>query len=186
MSAFNTFDVQILTLRTRSSSAVITYYLAHHQEVQRKLQRELDDALGPPSADSLEEHDFTNGSWDDLKNLTYLQDVIHEGLRFFSTIGIGLPRVVPEGGMMILGETFEAGTVVSVPSYTIHRDKAIWGPDADEYNPDRWSRGDRSAMQRAFVPFSTGSRCVLQRTAQTAFLMLWPELASGETSRSWR
>ncbi|KAI0696280.1 cytochrome P450 monooxygenase pc-bph [Cytidiella melzeri] len=148
---------------TSNSSAVVTFYLTRNQEAQKKLQRELDDALGPPTADSLEDADFTTGSYDQLKNLPYLQDAINEGLRLYSTVGIGLPRVVPEDGLTICGEVFAPGTVVSVPTYTLHRDKSIWGDDADEYVPERWSRGDRTAMQKAFAPFSIGPRACVGR-----------------------
>lgn len=137
-----------------SSSAAIATYLARNQEAQLKLQRELDDALGTPAADI----EFAAGTYDRLKNLPYLQDVINEGLRLFSTVGIGLPRVVPESGLTILGHTFAPGSIVSVPMYTLHRDKAIWGEDADDFVPERWSRGDRAAMQKAFAPFSIGPR----------------------------
>lgn len=146
-----------------SSSAVIAYYLAYNQDAQKKLQQELDDALGLPTADSLEDSDFSTGSYDQLKNLPYLQDAINEGLRLYSTVGFGLPREVPEGGLTIAGEIFAPGTVVSVPTYVVHRDKSIWGEDADEFFPERWSRGDRATMQKAFAPFSIGSRCVLFR-----------------------
>ncbi|KAI0695304.1 cytochrome P450 monooxygenase pc-bph [Cytidiella melzeri] len=135
-----------------TSSAALTYFLSRNQGAQKKLQHELDDGLGPPTADSLEDADFSTGSYDQLKNLPYLQDAINAGLRLYSTVGIGLPRVVTEGGMTICREKFAPGTVVSVPIYTVHRDKAIWGDDADEYFPERWSRGDRVAMQKAFAP----------------------------------
>lgn len=118
----------------------------------------MDDALGPPTLELFEDGDFSLGTYEQLKNLQYLQDVINEGLRLFSTVGLGLPRVVPEGGLTILGHTFEPGTIVSVPTYTLHRDKAIWGEDADEFIPERWSRGDRATMQKAFAPFSIGPR----------------------------
>ena len=99
-------------------------------------------------------------TYEQLKNLPYLQDVISEGLRLFSTVGIGLPRVVPEGGLTILGHVFEPGTILSVPTYTVHRDKEVWGDDANEFVPDRWSRGNRNVMQKAFAPFSIGPRYV--------------------------
>lgn len=141
-----------------SSSAVIIFYLARNTDAQKKLQMELDDALGPPSAESSDETDLGSSCYEQLKDLTYLRDAINEGLRLYSTIGLGLPRVVPEEGLTICGETFAAGTVVSVPSYTVHRDKTIWGEDADKYVPERWSRGDSAAMQKAFAPFSVGPR----------------------------
>jgi len=68
-----------------------------------------------------------------VKRLPYLDAVINEGLRLHSTSAMGLPRVVPEGGFTISGRHFRAGTVLSVPSYTIHRDPSVWGPDVEEF-----------------------------------------------------
>jgi benzoate 4-monooxygenase len=44
-----------------------------------------------------------------------LEKVIDEALRIHCTSGIGLARVVPEGGATVCGRFFEAGTVLSVP-----------------------------------------------------------------------
>ena len=77
-----------------------------------------------------------------------------------STSGIGLPRIVPEGGMKIQDHFFEQGTVLSVPSYTIHRDVEVWGKDASVFRPERWFERDDDAMQRAFNPFPYGPRYV--------------------------
>ncbi len=87
---------------------------------------------------------------DEVKALPYLQACINEGLRLHSTSALGLPRVVPEGGMAVLGAFFPAGTVVSVPSYTIHRDEEIWGADVEAFRPERWfdeERKDRMAWR---------------------------------------
>ncbi|SJL17293.1 uncharacterized protein ARMOST_20841 [Armillaria ostoyae] len=74
---------------------------------------------------------------------------------------LGLPRVVPEGGMMVLGKYFPPGTVVSVPSYTIHRDPMVWGDDVEEYRPERWFECDSAAILKMFNPFSVGPQaCV--------------------------
>ena len=116
---------------------------------------ELDTALGPPSLDSFDE---TVPNYDQVKNLPYLQDVIDEGLRLHSTVCIGLPRIVSETGLTVAGEAFAAGTEVSCPTLTIHRLKSIWGEDADEFNPDRWTRGNRAEMMKYFIPFSIGPR----------------------------
>ena len=118
--------------------------------MQARLQKELDEALGA-SDDSV-------ASFDEVKHLPYLEAVINETLRFYSPSGMGLPRVVPDVGLTVLGKHFPAGTVLSVPTYSIHRDKEIWGGDADKFNPDRWFERDQAAMQKAFNPFSFGPR----------------------------
>ncbi|KDQ50346.1 hypothetical protein JAAARDRAFT_211768 [Jaapia argillacea MUCL 33604] len=123
---------------TSNSSCAIMYHLAANPAVQAKLQKELDEAPGTD--------DDPVSSFDQVKRLTYLEAVINEILRIHSTSGIGLPRVVPEGGMTALGKTFPDGTVLSVPSYTIHRDVCVWGADPDVFSPERWFEGDQGEM----------------------------------------
>lgn len=93
-----------------------------------------------------------------VKRLPYLDACINEGLRIHSTSGIGLPRVVPEGGLEVLGHHFPAGTILSVPSYSIHRDPEIWGEDFETFRPERWFERDQAAMNKAFNPYSVGPR----------------------------
>jgi len=73
---------------------------------------------------------------------------------------MGLPRVVPEGGLEVCGKFFKEGTVLSVPSYTIHRDPEVWGPDVEEFRPERWCEQDKAMIQKTFNPFSFGPRYV--------------------------
>lgn len=129
-----------------SSSCAITYYLAKHRRVQEKLQQELDEALAG--------EDDEVAPFEQVKHLPYLEAVVNEALRIHSTAGVGLPRVVPAGGLEVCGKFFPEGAVLSMPGYTLHRDKAIWGDDAEEFRPERWFGPDKAAMQRAFAPFS--------------------------------
>lgn len=69
-----------------------------------------------------------------------------------------MPRVAPEGGLTVCGQYFPEGTVLSVPSYTIHREPAVWGEDVEAYRPERWFEGDQALMNRTFNPFSVGPR----------------------------
>ncbi|KAL5480931.1 hypothetical protein ACEPAI_9872 [Sanghuangporus weigelae] len=75
------------------------------------LQKELDEALG---ADSYEDPVPT---YDQVKNLQYLEAVINEGIRLHSTVGVGLPRVVPKGGVTVCRKSFPEGTVLSIPMF---------------------------------------------------------------------
>ena len=95
---------------------------------------------------------------DQVKGLTYLDACINESLRLRSTFPFGLPRVVPKGGLEVMGQYFVEGTVLSVPNYTIHRDVNAWGKDFDDYRPERWFERDQTAIQMAFNPFSMGPR----------------------------
>src|ERR1700704_3546774 len=99
--------------------------------VLQKLQDELDIAI--PSGVEVPTYGI-------VKNLKYVNNIIRESLRIHSTSSLGLPRVVPSrDGIEILGKRFPPGTVLSVPSYTIHPSEEIWGSNADEFVPDRWN-----------------------------------------------
>jgi benzoate 4-monooxygenase len=70
------------------------------------------------------------------------------------------------------------GCIASVPSFTIHRDKEIWGDDFEAFRPDRWIEAEEEwqnieakggddrfsryrLFQQTFNPFSIGPRaCV--------------------------
>ncbi|PSS34121.1 hypothetical protein PHLCEN_2v1831 [Hermanssonia centrifuga] len=155
---------------TANSTGAITYFLAQNPNVQAKLQEALDQVLGPPGGDS---ENGDTAPYSKIKNIEYLQDVINEGLRLHSTVGIGLPRVVPEGGITVLGKTFASGTVISCPLYALHRLPSVWGNDAELFNPDRWSKGDRATMLKAFAPFSIGPRACLGRNLANMELLIF-------------
>ena len=161
-----------------SSSCAITYFVASNPRVQKKLQDELDEAL--------QNEDDPASSYEVIKNLPYLNAVINEGLRMHSTSGVGLPRIVPEGGMEVQDHFFEQGTVLSVPSYTIHRNVDVWGNDALVFRPERWFERDNDTMQRTFNPFSYGPRYVAcKKYLCPGHLLLSAGPVSVETLLSW-
>lgn len=133
-----------------SSTCAIIYHLARNPHVQERLHKELDEELGT--------EDETIATIDQVKRLPYLDACINEALRIHSTSSLGLPRVLPEGGLTVLGQFFPEGTVLSVPSYSIHRDKTVWGEDVECYRPERWFERDQAAIQKTFNPFSMGPR----------------------------
>lgn len=101
---------------------------------------------------------------DSVKNLPYLDACINEALRIHPTSAIGLPRIVPAGGFSVLGQFFPEGTILSVPSYSIHRDPVVWGEDVETYRPERWFERDQVAIQKTFNPFSFGPRYASPRS----------------------
>lgn len=128
-----------------------------------RLLSELDSAIPPQS---------TIAQHEQVKNLKFLRRCIDEGMRLHSTSALGLPRIVTaldgisytHGGDIL---HFPRGTVLSVPSYTIHHDPDVWGQDVDEFRPDRWLPENLSYRQKiGFNPFSYGPRaCVGQNVA---------------------
>ena len=56
------------------------------------------------------------------------------------------------------------GTTITYLPLLVQRNKALWGPDADKFDPERWLQPDRLARYVAnptmFTPFSAGPRIV--------------------------
>lgn len=149
---------------TSNSSCALLYHAVRTPGVIDKLRAELDAAV--PA-------DVPVPAFEQIKDLPYLQAVINEALRHHSTSGIGLPRVVPPGsrGVEILGHYFPPGTTLSVPTYSVHHSREIWGPDADEFRPERWEKVTER-QKNAFIPFSYGPRACIGRNVADMELKL--------------
>ncbi|KAI4239991.1 MAG: hypothetical protein L6R40_005423 [Gallowayella cf. fulva] len=158
---------------TSNTSCALLYWCLKTKGVMERLQREIDEVV-PDHVDV--------PSFDTVKDLPYLHWVINEALRIHSTASLGLPRVVPPGpGVRIVGHHFPPGTVLSVPTYTIHHSTSVWGPDADSFNPDRWAPGTITDRQKgSFIPFSVGPRaCVGRNVAQMELALIVSTVIKG-------
>jgi len=71
---------------------------------------------------------------------------------------MGIPRLVPEGGIEVCRPFFKEGTVVGVPSYSTHRDPDVWESDVEEFRPERWFEQDQALIQKTFNPVLFGPR----------------------------
>jgi benzoate 4-monooxygenase len=150
---------------TSNTACALLYWCVRTPGVVEKLHQELDAAIGPGVP-----------NYDQVKDLPYISYVIQETMRIHSTSSLGLPRLVPgvtpefpnPKPCEILGYSFPPGTVLSVPAYTIHHSKEIWGEDADDFVPERWSEKRLTTKQKeSFIPFSFGPRaCVGRNVAE--------------------
>lgn len=149
---------------TSNTSCAILFWVTSTPGVLAKLQKELDEAI--PAGVAVPTFDM-------VKDLPYMHNVIQESLRIHSTSSLGLPRVVPPGpGITILSQHFPAYTVLSVPAYTIHHSKSIWGADADAFVPERWDRLTER-QKTGFIPFSYGPRsCVGRNVAEMELALI--------------
>lgn len=79
-------------------------------------------------------------AYESASKLPILNATIKEILRYYSAVPGPLPRYVPAGDGLLVDDKYviPAGTQVSLQAYTVHRNRSIYGDDADEFNPDRW------------------------------------------------
>ncbi|KAF8684009.1 Cytochrome P450 monooxygenase [Rhizoctonia solani] len=157
---------------TANSLSGLSYYIASNPRARKKLQEELDSALSSSVEFDDDQVAHTVPSYEQIKNLPYLNACVKEGLRLYSTLGLGLPRVVPPGKTLtIAGETFNAGSVISVPSYLTNR-SSVWGSDPEAYRPERWIEDTTGSLNKYFAAFSFGPRACLGRNLANLNLLL--------------
>ncbi|KAJ5231870.1 uncharacterized protein N7469_006458 [Penicillium citrinum] len=139
---------------TGLSLSATLFYLYQHPHCLQKVREEIEQA------GFVVEGKFT---FQELQSLPYLQAVIKEALRLHPGTGYPMWRIVPTGGLTICGQVLPEGSNVGMNSWVAHRDKTIYGGDADEYKPERWLQVDADvehtkAMEQSFMPFGYGAR----------------------------
>jgi cytochrome P450 len=121
--------------------------IGSHAQVQKRAAEEVRSADDPVK-------------FDNSVRLPYTQVSIKEAQRLHPVIGMSLPRKVPSGGMHIHGHFIPPGTTVGCNPVALHRNKDIFGPDAEVFNPDRWlsQELDTKAMERFNLTWGGGAR----------------------------
>ncbi|XP_044463190.1 cytochrome P450 734A1-like [Mangifera indica] len=103
---------------------------------------------------------------DDVVKLKTLTMILNESLRLYPPIIATIRRAkidVELGGYKI-----PCGTELLIPILAVHHDQAIWGNDANEFNPARFTEGVARATKHSvgFIPFGLGVRtCIGQNLA---------------------
>ncbi|KAF0412497.1 cytochrome P450 [Gigaspora margarita] len=96
-------------------------------------------------------------SHDSIKNLKYLNAVIYEILRLFPASIGGILRQTTKD-TVIDGYLIPKDTSVSASIWSVHKSKEIWGPDADDFVPERWLNPENLPIKGCFYGFGAGSR----------------------------
>lgn len=144
-------DTTAITLRA------IFYYLMKNPSDLKALRAELDQQ---------EEQGLFTGEgdlvrWNEVRELPFLNAVVKEALRCHPAVGLPLERVVPPEGLDINGYHLPGGTIVGVSAWVIHRNKEIFGEDADHWRPCRWieaSEEEKRLMDSTLFSFGAGAR----------------------------
>ncbi|KAL8949399.1 MAG: hypothetical protein Q9222_004482, partial [Ikaeria aurantiellina] len=150
----------------------ILYHLMRSPAAYEKLTLEVDDALANG-------HMSVPMAYSEATKLPYLRACINEGMRLHPSVGLTMPRLVPPGGATISGFHFPEGYRIGLNGAVVHRDKTVFGSDADSFNPDRWIEGDFARMEKAMIQFGAGSRtCIGKNISLSQIYKLIPQIMS--------
>ena len=141
------------------------YFLLEHPEYLQRAREEVDRVLGGTLQPTFEQ----------VHELTYVRQVLDEALRLRPTAS-GFRRHAKEDTVIGGGRyAIPKDVPLMVWSPMLHRDKTVWGEDAEEFNPDHTTPERMSAIPpNAYKPFGTGQRACIGRqfALQEAVLVL--------------
>ena len=141
------------------------YLLVRHPKIFKKLRETILAEFGTyESPRSI--------TFEMLKGCSYLQYTLSETLRLFATVPFNSRRATrnttlprgggPDGTSPIY---VKKGMEVNYSCHIMHHREDIWGPDVEEFKPERWA-GRRPGWE--FLPFNGGPRiCLGQQFALT-------------------
>jgi len=140
------------------------YSLLKDPEVMQRARAEVDEVLGATALPSFEQ----------VHRLRYVTQILNEALRLWPTAPGFNRRPLRD---TVIGERYAIpkGTPLTVLSPMLHRDRSVWGPDAEEFNPDHVASEALATLSpNVFKPFGTGQRACIGRqfALQEAVLVL--------------
>ncbi|CAG7626183.1 bifunctional cytochrome P450/NADPH--P450 reductase [Paenibacillus allorhizosphaerae] len=125
-----------------------TYFLLKHPDALKKAYAEVDEVLTDPLP-----------TYEQVLKLKYIRMILNEALRLWPTapqFNLFAKEDTRIGGKYPIAK----GEGVSVLIPQLHRDKGVWGADAEQFRPERFE--DPSQVPNyAYKPFGNGQRACI-------------------------
>jgi cytochrome P450 len=170
-----TLNIMIAGRDTTSATlAFIVYFLSMYPKVTARLREEILDQVGPTR----------RPDYDDIREMKYLRAVINETLRLYPVVPFNVrdsvgPAIWPSPDPNEKPIYIPEGSRVPYSVFLMHRRTDLWGPDAQEFDPDRFidERLQKYLVKNSFIflPFNAGPRiCLGQQFAynEMSFMLI--------------
>ncbi|KAF7370079.1 Cytochrome P450 [Mycena sanguinolenta] len=139
---------------------MVIYFLSTHPSVCTRLREEVLTHVGPAR----------RPTYDDIRDMKYLRAVINESMRLFPSVPFNVKECIetttwPSPNPNEKPIYIPAGAKVPFAAMLMHRRADLWGPDVDEFSPDRFldERLKKYLLNNPFqfLPFNAGPRICL-------------------------
>ncbi|XP_030254911.1 cytochrome P450 2D10-like isoform X3 [Sparus aurata] len=151
-------------------------YLMTHPDIQERCQQEIDRVLAKRD----------HASYDDRRNMPYMQAVIHEVQRVANTVPLSVYHCTTSD-TQLMGYSLPRGTLIIQNLNSVLNEEGQW-KSPREFNPDNFLNDQGEFVKpEAFMPFSAGPRMCLGEglarmelflitvTLLRRFKFIWPE-----------
>ncbi|MEU3557231.1 cytochrome P450 [Streptomyces fragilis] len=138
---------------TSGALSFALHYLSQHPQIAARAREEVDRVWG----------DVVSPGYEQVARLRYVRRVLDESLRLWPTAPAFARAAVQD---TVLGGThpMRRGAWALVVLPLLHRDAAVWGPEPERFDPDRFEASAvRARPPHVFKPFGTGARACIGR-----------------------
>lgn len=155
--------VNLLIAGRDTTSSLLTfslYMLIEHPEVEQRLRQEILEKVGPER----------NPTSEDIRALKYLKAFLNEVMRLYAIVPMNSrssakPVILAPSAGSNTPLYIPTGSMVLYSVFLIHRRTDLWGPDALDFDPDRFldERVHKYLVPNPFIfcPFNAGPRICL-------------------------
>jgi cytochrome P450 len=155
---------------TASAMSWACYHLCRHPHIQTRLRSAIRAHLPSISADT------AIPSAADLDAVAYLHAFCNEVLRLYPSVPLTIR--IAANDSTILGHVIPKDTTIIISPWATNASVQLWGPDAADFNPDRWmapgcANSGGADSNYSFLTFIHGPRsCIGQAFAKAEFAAL--------------
>jgi len=135
---------------TGTTFQAMFYYVINTPGVYQKMMEEIDNASRQGLFSEIPQYEEVE------THCPYYIAVFRETMRLCPSAPNIFPRIVSEPGMDLYGQRAPAGTEITCNPYFLHRDKALYGEDANEFKPERWLESETRVKQLLKYNFAFG------------------------------
>ncbi|KAK1634586.1 cytochrome P450 monooxygenase [Colletotrichum phormii] len=136
-------------------------------------------------------------TFEEIKAMPYLEACHRETQRYQPSTPMIIPRYVGEEGLQLYGRRVPPGTEIGANPYVVHRDKTVFGEDADVFRPERWLESPERAqeMDKYLLTWGYGPRICLGKNIALMethklliqfFRLFRPSIVNKDEKSIWR
>lgn len=155
-----------------SATSYTLHQLAHHPEVQRKVQEEIDRVLNKYEGKIC---------YDAIKEMTYLEWAFKEGMRMFPSLGFLIRETAHKYTIPELNLTMDPGVKVIISLQAMHNDPQYF-ENPEEFRPERFHPDEIESRNKfVYLPFGEGPRACIGELFPEIFSQLFLKLIDGKS-----